>query len=245
MNDASMSGKIFLVGAGPGDPGLITLRGVECLRQADLVLFDYLVNPQIVDHAPPSAERVCLHRHARDPLMSAQSVIARMIAEAEGGKTVVRLKGGDPAVFGHLAEEMAAIKASGIAVEVVPGVTAGLAAAALAGMPITCSRYASAVALVTGHRRGDNMASDLDYAALAKFPGTLIFYMGVGTAAAWSTSLMREGKPATTAVAVVQRSSWPDQTVVCCTLGTVAAVIAEHRIAPPAVILVGDAAASR
>ena len=233
-------GKVYLVGAGPGDPRLITLRGVECLQQADLVLFDYLVNPAIVGHAPQSAERVCLERHGDGKAASAKSVIARMIEEARRGKTVVRLKGGDPAVFGHLAEEMAALRAAKIPLEVVPGVTAALAAAAYAEIPVTQGACSSAVALVAGHERGDKSASNLDYAALARFPGTLIFYMGVGTAALWSAALMREGKSPATPVAIVRRCSWPDQLVVRCTLDTVAEVVQSRHLHPPAVIFVGE-----
>jgi uroporphyrinogen III methyltransferase / synthase len=240
MTDDRTAGKVYLVGAGPGDPGLITMRGVQCLRHADLVLFDYLVNPAIVAHAPPSAERICLERHAGRKSMSTSAVIARMIDEARRGRIVVRLKGGDPAVFGHLGEEMAALRAAAIPLEVVPGVTAGLAAAAGAEIPITQGGQASAVALVAGHERGDKTAATLDYAALARFPGTLIFYMGIGTAAQWSAALVREGKSPQTPLVIVRRCSWPDQSVTRCTLGNVAETITTRGILPPAVIFVGE-----
>jgi uroporphyrinogen III methyltransferase/synthase len=228
-------GRVYLVGAGPGDPRLITLRGVECLRDADLVLCDYLVNPELLKYAPEAAERICLGHHG-----NAEAVNEKMVEAAREGKTVVRLKNGDPAVFARLAEEVAALRAAAIPLEIVPGVTAGLAAAGSAEIPVTQSRQSSAVALITGHERSDKAAPALDYGALARFPGTLMFYMGVSTAAHWSAALMREGKSPATRVAIVRRCSWPDQEVISCTLANVADTIATRRIRPPAVVLVGD-----
>jgi uroporphyrinogen III methyltransferase / synthase len=240
MNDTPSIGKIYLVGAGPGDPRLITLRGVECLRQADVVLFDYLVNPELVEHAPCAAERICLEHHGGGKAMSQDAINEKMIAEARQGKTVVRLKNGDPAVFGRLAEEVAALRAAAIPLEVIPGVTAGLAAAACAAIPITNGSQSSAVALVTGHERDDKAAPRLDYAALAAFPGTLIIYMGVNTAAQWSAALIGAGKSPGTPVAIVRRCSWPDQEVIACTLESVVEVARARGVHPPAVFLVGE-----
>jgi uroporphyrinogen III methyltransferase / synthase len=234
MSDSSRMGIVYLVGAGPGDPRLITVRGIECLREADLILYDYLVNPKLLDYAPRSAESVRLEHHT-----SFEAVIQRMIDGARLGKTIVRLKSGDPAVFGRLAEEMAALRAAAIPLEVVPGVTAALAAAALAEIPITQGQQASAVAFVTGHERKDKTDSALDYAAIARFPGTIVLYMGVSTAAIWSAELINQGKSPATPVAIVCRCSWPDQEVVRCSLGDVAQLIAARGIRPPAVILVG------
>lgn len=240
MKDNSCFGKVYLVGAGPGDPRLITLRGIECLKQADLVLFDYLVNQELLEYAPDSAERICLEHHGNSNAMSQDAVNRRMVEEARRGKTVVRLKNGDPSVFGRFAEEIAALHDAAIPFEIVPGVTAGLAAAAYADIPITHSWKSSAVALVTGHERSDKTASGLDYAALARFPGTLIFYMGVSSVSQWSKALMKEGKSPATPVAVVRRCSWPDQEIALCTLGTVAEVVETSSISPPVVFLVGE-----
>jgi uroporphyrinogen III methyltransferase/synthase len=168
------SGKVFLVGAGPGDPGLITLRGCQCLARADVVLYDYLVNEQILAHAREGAELVCLGRHGRDRIMPQDEINARLVALARQGRSVVRLKGGDPVVFAHAAEEIAALEAAGIAYEIVPGITAALAAGSYAGIPLTQGDAASAVALVTGQERHDKPAPELDYHALAAFPGTLV-----------------------------------------------------------------------
>jgi uroporphyrinogen III methyltransferase/synthase len=234
-------GKVFLVGAGPGDPGLITVRGAECLAKADLVLYDYLVNPQTLQYAPASAERVCLGQAHAGREMLQQEINRRMIEAARTGKNVVRLKSGDPSLFGRGPEEVAALTAAGIPYEVVPGVTAAFAAASHAGIPITHRDTASAVALITGHRRGDGAGADLDYGSLAQFPGTLVFYMGITTARHWSEALVRGGRSSQTPVAIVRRVTWPDEETIRCTLGTVADLIAEREIRPPAVIIVGDA----
>jgi uroporphyrinogen III methyltransferase/synthase len=217
----------------------MTLRAVECLRRAELVLYDYLVNQSAVRYAPPSAELVCLGHHPERTMVPQEEVHLRMIEAARQGKTVVRLKGGDPTVFGRGAEEMEALRAAGVPFEIVPGVTAALAAACYAEIPITHAHRASAVALVTGQER-HGKADVLDYEALAGFPGTLIFYMGVTSAGRWSDALLRRGKPADTPVAIVRRCTWSDQQTVRCTLGTVGQVVAERGLRPPAVIVVGD-----
>lgn len=236
-------GRVYLVGAGPGDPGLITLRGVQCLRQADVVLYDYLVNPAILAHANPTAETVSLGHHSTQRSIPQEQINARMVEAALAGKTVVRLKGGDPDIFGQSAQETEVVRAAGIPYETIPGVTAALAAAGYAGIPVTHSNLSSAVALVTGQERHNKQKSQLNYAALAEFPGTLIFYMGVTSARRWSEALVARGKPADTPTMIVRRCTWPDQTTVRCTLGTLATVIAEQQIRPPAVIVVGPVVA--
>ena len=231
-------GKVYLVGAGPGDPGLITVRGSRCLAEADVVLYDYLVNPEILKVVRGDCELVSLGHEHGGRGMTQQEVNDRMIAAAQAGKRVVRLKSGDPTLFGRAGEELAALAAAGIEYEVIPGVTAALAAASHAGVPLTHRDYASAVALVTGHRRGDQEAPDLDYHALANFPGTLVIYMGMTTARQWSDALMKNGRPSESPVTIVRRASWPEQKVYRCTLATVADFIIEHRLRPPAVIIV-------
>jgi uroporphyrinogen III methyltransferase/synthase len=240
---ASGIGKVFLVGGGPGDPGLITLRGCQCLARADVILYDYLVNPQILAHARPGAELICLGRHGRERIMPPQEVNARVVRLAREGRSVVRLKGGDPAVFAHAAEEVAALEAAGVSYEVVPGITAALAVGSYAGIPLTHGKAASAVALVTAQEREGKASSALDYSALAAFPGTLVFYMGVTTARHWTAALVAAGKPATTPAAIVRRCSWPDQETIPCTLGTLCEVIDARRLRPPALVVVGEVAA--
>jgi uroporphyrinogen III methyltransferase/synthase len=240
-------GKVHLVGAGPGDAGLITWRGVECLRDADAVLYDYLVNPAILRHAPCQAQMICLGRHraapdkiSRDRIWDQAEINEQLVKLAREGKRVVRLKGGDPVVFGRLAEEVAALDAAGIDYEIVPGITAALAAGSYAGVWITQRDSASAVALVTGHEGDSEHAPALDYAALAAFPGTLVFYMGVTTAREWTAALIAAGKAGNTPAVIIRRCSWPDQTTSRCTLSTVVEEIETAHLRPPVIVIVGE-----
>ncbi len=235
------AGKVYLVGAGPGDPGLITLRGIQCLKSADVVLYDYLVNPVIVRHAPPNAKLICLGQHGgRQRIWDQAEINKRLVQLAGEGLNVVRLKGGDPAVFARGGEEAEYMRRSGIDVEIVPGITAALAAGSHAGIPITHRDLASAVALVTGREQPGKEPS-LDYDALAKFPGTLVFYMGVTTAKHWSSLLISHGKPAHTPVAIVRRCSLPDQKIVRCRLDEVVPQLTPYsRMPPPVIVIVGE-----
>jgi len=207
---------------------------------ADAVLYDYLVDPRVLRHAPRRAELVCLGRHGRGRLMSQDEVNVRLIELARAGRRVVRLKGGDPAVFARLSEETEALRAAGIPYEVVPGLTAALAVAAYTGIPLTHRDVASAVAFVTGHEGDDKQTDSLDYGALAKFPGTLVFYMGVTTAAQWTAALINAGMPADTPTAIVRRCTWPDQWSLRTTLGDAAREIAERQLRPPVLVIVGE-----
>src|SRR6478672_13410992 len=143
-------GRVYLVGAGPGDPGLLTLHGAECLRSADVVLYDYLASPELLTHVRPGTERICLGRHGHGRLMSQTEINETMVRHAKNGRTVVRLKGGDPAIFARLAEELAALSAAGVSYEIVPGVTAAQAASSHAAIPLTHRDHASCIALVAG-----------------------------------------------------------------------------------------------
>lgn len=231
---------VYLVGAGPGDPGLLTLRGRECIREADVVLYDYLVNPAVLEHATPSAELVPLGRPHTGRRFSPEEITELMIDEARGGRIVVRLKGGDPGVFGRCADETEALRAAGIPFEIVPGITSGLAVAAYCEIPVTQHADASAVALVTGRERNAKGTSSLDYPALAAFPGTLVFYMGVGRSRLWSRELIRCGKPPETPVAVVRWCSRTDQRFVRSTLAEVADTVERLEIRPPSLFVVGE-----
>jgi uroporphyrinogen III methyltransferase/synthase len=239
-------GRVYLVGAGPGDPGLLTLRGAECLRSADVVLYDYLACPELLTHIHAGAERMCLGRHGHGRLMSQIEINEAMIRHAKNGRTVVRLKGGDPAIFARLAEELAALNAAGVPYEIVPGVTAAQAASSHASIPLTDRDEASCVAFVTGREKHEQSSADsLDYAALARFPGTLVFYMGVTTAATWSRALIDHGKRADTPAAIVRRCSLPDQQVFFTTLGELGEAVRTKKLRPPAVVIVGEVAQER
>jgi uroporphyrinogen III methyltransferase/synthase len=232
-------GTVQLVGAGPGDPGLITVRAVQCLQEADLVLYDYLANPTLVEYAPEDAELIRLGRHDQGRSLTPDEITDLMVEAALEGKNVVRLKGGDASIFARGGDEADACRAAGIIFEIVPGITSGLATAAYAEIPLTHHEDASAVALVTGHERDDKQESHLDYEALAAFPGTLVFYMGVKWAGRWSGALMKHGMPPETPVAVVQWCSRARQQTVKCTLGAVVDVIGEKGLRPPSLFVVG------
>lgn len=235
-----MGPAVYLIGAGPGDPGLLTLRGAELLGRVDVVLYDGLSNPRLLGHAP-QAEWVCVGKHGECPIWTQDQINAEMIRLVRAGKRIARLKGGDPAVFARTADEVEALRAEGISFEIVPGITAALAAGSYAGIPITHRRYASAVALVTGQEEPGKSQSALDWEALARFPGTLVIYMGVTTARQWSRALMEGGKPASTPVAILRRCSLPDQQTVFCQLDEVAELLTPAtRYRPPVIVIVGE-----
>ena len=240
-----MVGKVFLVGAGPGDPGLLTIRGVECLARADLVLYDGLVNPVLLRHAHARCERTSRLGGPDAKRLDQSEINARLVAAAREGKRVVRLKGGDPFIFGRGSEEAAALEAAGIPYEVVPGITAATGAAVYAGISLTHRERASAVAFVTGHETPDKSASNLDYDLLAKFPGTLVFYMGLKQIGSIAGSLQTHGMPATTPAAVVCRATTPRQRVVTGALGDIAERVAAAGLHAPSLIIVGDCIAQR
>jgi uroporphyrinogen III methyltransferase/synthase len=173
------AGRVFFVGAGPGDPGLMTARGLELIATADVILYDRLIPDGALRGARPDAELRYVGKEGGGPSADQQEIEALMLAHAQAGKRVVRLKGGDPFVFGRGGEEALTLRAAGIAFEVVPGVSAGIAAAAYAGIPVTQRGLASAVALITAHEDPRKDEQALDWGALAAFPGTLVFYMGV------------------------------------------------------------------
>jgi uroporphyrinogen III methyltransferase/synthase len=225
----------------------LTLRGAECLRAADVVLYDYLANSQVLAHAQPAALLVCLGRHGHGRLMTQEEVNATMIRHAREGRTVVRLKGGDPTIFARAGEELAALEEADVPYEIVPGVTAAQAASSHAGIPLTDRDDASCVAFVTGQeRRGKGSQERLDYDALARFPGTLVFYMGVTTAGEWSEALMAHGKSRKTPVAIVRHGSLPNQQTIHTTLQDVGALVQQSaKLRPPAVIVVGEVARKR
>lgn len=237
--------QVFLVGAGPGHPGLVTIRGVECLREADFVLYDRLVDERILDHAPPGARRMCVEELAGCHAERLPLIHQTMIDMARQGLRVVRLKGGDPMIFGRGGEEARALRDAGIDYEIVPGVTAALGVAACAAIPLTHRRHASAVAIVTGHEQPDKPDSLLDWSALARFPGTLVFYMGIARLEAIVRLLIDHGKPATTPAAVVERGSTPLQRTVTATLMDLPAVAAREGLQAPALVLVGEVVSLR
>ena len=242
MTDSpSPTGRVFLVGAGPGDPGYLTLRGSECLAQADVVLYDYLVNPAILKHARPDASLICLGKHGHTRIWSQEEINAELIKLARQGQRVARLKSGDPMIFARASEELQALTSAGIPFEIVPGVTTAVAAGSCAGIPLTHRDFASAVALITGHEDGGKEETALDYHALARFPGTLVFYMGVTTVREWTAELIAAGKSPATPTAIVRRCSFPDQQTLHCRLDEVVQRMTEpEKLRPPVIVVVGE-----
>ncbi len=241
--DPQGKGRVYLVGAGPGDPGLITVRGRQCLEMADVVLYDGLANAQLLQWAS-GAECISVGKHGQTPIWTQTQINERLTQLARQGKCVVRLKGGDPAVFARTAEELEVLAAAQIPFEVVPGITAALAAASYAGIPITHRRHASAVAFVTGQQQSGGTPQQIDWEALARFPGTLVFYMGVTTLAEWTGQLLAAGKSPDTPAAIVRRCSWSDQSVCRCTLSQLVEQFQSvGRMRPPVIVIVGEVAA--
>jgi uroporphyrinogen III methyltransferase / synthase len=226
-------GVVYLVGAGPGDPGLMTRRSLELIAEADAILYDRLVPPGALDGARPDAELRYVGKEPGAPAMEQEEINALLVELGRQHETVVRLKGGDPFVFGRGGEEAEALAAAGVPFEVVPGVTAGVAAPAYAGIPVTHRGVASAVAFVTGHDEG------FDWNALAQFPGTLVFYMGVRNLPLIAERLIEAGRPADEAAAVVARGTLPDQRTVRGRLGEIAELARAAELSPPAVTVVG------
>ena len=236
---------VYLVGAGPGDPGLLTVRAVELIARADVVLYDRLIPAEAIKHARGDAELVYVGKQGGGPQMPQEEIDRLLVEHGRSGRRVVRLKGGDPFVFGRGGEEALRLREAGIDFEIVPGITAGVAAPAYAGIPVTHRELASGVAFVTGHEDPDKPGSALDWAALARFPGTLVFYMGVRALPRIAERLQAEGRPAGEPVAVIERGTLPGQRTVVATLADVAACAAAERIRAPAVTVVGPVAALR
>jgi uroporphyrinogen III methyltransferase / synthase len=240
-------GTVYLVGAGPGDPGLLTRRGEALLATAEVIVYDHLASPRLLDLAPPAALRICAGKSVGHCTMTQDGIHEVLIEHARAGRSVVRLKGGDPLVFGRGAEEATALRGAGIPFEIVPGVTAGVGATAYAGIPVTHRDVASAVAFVTGHTNPEleGPGGRLDWAALARFPGTLVVYMGVTHVASICRTLIREGKPGDTSAAIVEAGALPSQRTWLATLASLPDVAAGARVRPPALLIVGEVASLR
>ncbi|MGD0452182.1 MAG: uroporphyrinogen-III C-methyltransferase [Solirubrobacteraceae bacterium] len=245
-----MSGRVYLVGAGPGDPGLLTARALELIAAADVILYDRLIPSTALDGARADAELLFVGKEGGGPSVPQEQTEQLMIERAQAGRAVVRLKGGDPFVFGRGGEEALALRAAGIDFEVVPGVTAGVAASAYAGIPVTHRGLARAVALVTGQTREeaardgeDGREETVYWDALAAFPGTLVLYMGVRRLEEIARSLIDAGRPASQPAAVVEAGTMPAQRTVSATLGTIAETARREQVRAPAITVVGAVAA--
>ncbi|MEJ2200923.1 MAG: uroporphyrinogen-III C-methyltransferase [Desulfuromonadaceae bacterium] len=234
------TGIVYLIGAGPGDPGLITVKGLACLRKAEVVVYDYLANPAFLREAPAGAERIYVGKRAGKHHRSQEEINQLLVAKAGEGKIVARLKGGDPYIFGRGGEEALCLCQAGIPFEVVPGVTAGFAAAAYAGIPLSHRDYTTSLGLITGHEHPDKKMSSLDWNKLATGVGTLVFYMGMANLSLFARELMAHGRPENTPVAVIRWATTPKQRTLVGTLADVVDKVAAADLQPPAIIIVGE-----
>jgi uroporphyrinogen III methyltransferase/synthase len=237
---SAVSGTVHLVGAGPGDPGLISVRGVERLKAADVVVYDALVHPDLLEYIRPEAERIFMGKRAGEPSPGQEAINELLVNLAANHRVVVRLKGGDPFVFGRGGEEALALRAAGIPFEVVPGITAAVAAAAFAGIPVTHRGVSSSVAFVTGHEDPTKEDTDVDWEQLARGVGTVVLYMGVKRMEENLGRLLAAGRAGDTPAAVVQWGTYPAQRTVVGTLDTLPRLAAEAGIGAPAITIVGE-----
>ncbi len=238
-------GTVYLIGAGPGDPGLLTVRGLDCLRRADVVVYDYLVNPVLLAHASAGAEIIDAGKRKGEQRFTQEAINRVLIDRAQRGRTVARLKGGDPFIFGRGGEEALALADAGVPFEVVPGVTAVVAVPAYAGIPLTHRAYAASVVLTTGHEDQEKPESAVPWEDLASTKGTLVFVMGMTHVAAIAERLLGAGRSPATPVAIIRWGTYPRQETVVGRLGTIVADSTRLNLQPPGLIVVGEVVALR
>jgi len=238
--DLKQKGKVYLVGAGPGDPGLLTLKAKQCIEKGDVLVYDYLANPVFLNYSRKDAELIYVGKEGGKHTMSQAEINELIVGKAQQGLNVVRLKGGDPFVFGRGGEEAQDLAKAGIPFEIVPGVTSAIAVPAYAGIPLTHRDYTSTVAFITGHEDPTKETSDIAWDKLATGAGTLVFLMGVGNLAKIASSLMEHGRSPQTPVAVIRRGTVPEQRTVTGFLQDIAGIAKQKKIRPPAIIVVGD-----
>ncbi|MDL2286121.1 uroporphyrinogen-III C-methyltransferase [Desulfococcaceae bacterium OttesenSCG-928-F15] len=235
----SHTGKVFLIGAGPGDPGLFTLKGKECLEKASVVIYDYLASPALLSFANPEAEIIYVGKKGGDHTLPQEEINALIVEKAKTGAVVARLKGGDPFIFGRGGEEAEVLQEAGIPFEIVPGVTAGIAASAYAGIPLTHRKMTASLAFVTGHEDPSKENTKIDWEALSRI-GTLVFYMGIKNLPLISEKLLSAGRDPKTPVAVIRWGTTPKQKSVTGTLKTIEEEVRKAGITAPAIIVVGE-----
>ena len=240
------NGRVYLVGAGPGDPELITVKGLRCLRAADVIVYDRLISPALLEEASPEAEQVFVGKESGCHTLAQEQINALLIAHAREGRAVVRLKGGDPFLFGRGGEEALALAEAGIPFEIVPGVSSALAVPAYAGIPVTHRNHAAQVTIVTGHESvADGPAASVNWKALAKLEGTLVILMGLANLEHISSRLMAFGMSPRTPAAVIEQGTLPSQLAVSGPLEDIAALVSVAGIRSPAIIVIGAVAAMR
>jgi uroporphyrinogen III methyltransferase/synthase len=235
-------GIVYLVGAGPGDPDLITVKGRECLKKADVIVYDYLVNESLLSLKGTDAEIIYVGKKSGRHTMSQGDINSLLVGKAKAGFTVVRLKGGDPFIFGRGGEEAVELAEAGVKFEIVPGVTSAIAVPAYAGIPLTHRDHSSTVCFITGHEDPAKEKSSIDWGALAKSSGTLVFLMGIGNLEKITGVLISKGKPEDTPVALIGNGTMPGQRTINGTLGDINKKATKANFQPPGIIVIGDVA---
>jgi len=235
-----MNGMVYLVGAGPGDPKLITLRAVELIKKADVVLYDRLVSKKIITLIPKKAKKFYVGRDVGDDYKHQDSTNGLMVKYAKSHKCVVRLKGGDPFIFGRGGEEAEYLKKHKIQFEIVPGITSGIGSAIYSGIPLTHRKHSSSVAFVTGHEDPEKTKNPVEWKRLAKSVETIVIMMGLSRIGMITKELAAGGLKKTTPVAVVQRGTTDDQRVITGNLANIAKKIKDNNITPPSIIIIGN-----
>ncbi len=235
-----MEAKVYLVGAGPGDPGLITIKGKKCIRNADVIIYDYLASPALLKHAPKSAELIYVGKKGGDHTLSQDEINRLLVDKAKSGGVITRLKGGDPFIFGRGGEEAEVLVEAGISFEIVPGVTSAIAAAAYAGIPLTHRDLTSTLAFVTGHEDPTKAETSINWSSLASGIGTLVFFMGVKNLPNITERLVAHGKSPHTPVAVIRWGTTSRQKTVTATLATIVDKTRAAGLKAPAIIVIGD-----
>ncbi len=238
-------GRVYLVGAGPGDPDLITLRGMRVLSSADAVVYDFMVHPDLLDHARADARRICAGKHAGHHTLEQEEINALLVALAREGKAVCRLKGGDPFVFGRGGEEALALVAAGVSFEVVPGVSSAVAVPAFAGIPVTHRGTARSFHVITGHGQPGDAVGNPSWKVPAPQDGTLLFLMGLKRLDSIAARLIAGGWSSEMPAAVISRGTLPDQQTVVGTLADIAAKVAAKELSSPALLVVGEVVSLR
>ncbi|NJL60222.1 MAG: uroporphyrinogen-III C-methyltransferase, partial [Desulfobacteraceae bacterium] len=231
--------KVYLVGAGPGDPGLITVKGLQCIKDADVIIYDFLASPLLLKHARKDAEIIYVGKKGGDHTLPQHGINDLLVEKAKGGKIVARLKGGDPFIFGRGGEEAEVLIDAGIAFEVVPGVTSAIAASAYAGIPLTHRDFTSTLAFVTGHEDPTKDQSSINWSSLAKGIGTIVFFMGIKNLPHITKNLTDNGMAADTPAAVIRWGTTTKQKTVSGTLSDIAEKVRAAGITAPAIIVVG------
>lgn len=234
------AGKVYLVGSGPGDPELLTIKARRLIEEAEVILYDRLLSPAILSLISEKTEKIDVGKYAGKHKLSQWQINELLVKRAGEGKTVVRLKGGDPYLFGRGGEEAQELVASGIEVEVVPGVTSAIAVPSSAGIPVTHRDYASMVTFITGHEDPTKEDSALDWELLARFKGTLVILMGIGMLERNVEELLRHGKSSETPVAIIERGTRRDQRVTIGTLGNIAELARKRKVRAPAITVIGE-----